>query len=90
MDFRTAAASGFERLYFLYTSTDFLTENAFWFAGNSLHTCLSYLIVSGEADHPGRDVLQTGLPVVPRSHRRQCRLVEGRLRLVGARPADGV
>jgi hypothetical protein len=46
MNFRTAAASEFEWLYFLYTTTDFKKEITLWLAGDSLHTCLSHLLVS--------------------------------------------
>jgi hypothetical protein len=57
MDFKTAAALGFTQLSALYQQTDFAGNNAFWFAGNSLHTCLGYLTISGQPDRPGGELL---------------------------------
>ncbi len=57
MDFKTAAELGFTRLSALYRDTDFAGNNAFWFAGNSLQTCLGYLNASGQLDQPGGGLL---------------------------------
>ena len=47
--FRTAASQGFERLVELYKRHD-IFEGNFWFGGNSLDTCIDYLLAAGLRD----------------------------------------
>jgi hypothetical protein len=56
--FRTAAAQGYALLSQQYTTTDF--SGNFWFAGNTLHTCLDYLINAGLADTANGKILEAG------------------------------
>lgn len=57
--FGTAAAAGFEVLWGDYNSTTF--GGNLWFAGNTFHTCLDYLINAGLKDTKG--VVQQGYDV---------------------------
>jgi hypothetical protein len=54
--YREAAATGFDLLATQYLTTEPIFYNDFWFAGNTLHTCLNYLIAAKEAD--GKAILQ--------------------------------
>lgn len=57
--FGTAAAAGFEVLWGYYTPQTF--GGNLWFAGNTFHTCLDYLINAGLKDTKG--VVQRGYDV---------------------------
>jgi hypothetical protein len=48
MDIKTAAQQGFTLLSSQYQTTDF--TNNFWFAGNTFHTLLDYMIAAGVDD----------------------------------------
>ena len=56
--YREAAATGFNLLAKQYLTTEQIFYNDFWFAGNTLHTCLNYLVAAKEAD--GNGILQHG------------------------------
>jgi hypothetical protein len=58
--FGTAAAAGFKVLWNWYTPANF--SGNLWFAGNTFHTCLDYLLNAGLTDTKGT-VVQTGYNV---------------------------
>lgn len=49
--YREAAEVGFELLDRQYEAEAF--SGNFWFAGNTLHTCLNYLVLAGKTDNSG-------------------------------------
>jgi len=57
--YKEAASAGFNVLACQYSNQDF--RDNFWFGGNTLHTCLNYLIKARETDFAG--VLITGYKV---------------------------
>jgi hypothetical protein len=52
--FTTAAKAGFSLLVPQYKTQNIFTGN-FWFAGNTLHVCLNYLVAAGEKDTGEKD-----------------------------------
>ncbi len=59
--YRSAAAAGFDVLVGQY-KTPHVFDGNFWFGGTTLHTCLNYLVASGETDHRSR-ILPTAFSV---------------------------
>ncbi len=56
--YREGAARGFALLAQQYQKSDTLFDGNFWFAGNTLHTCLNYLLQSKQTD--SKKILETG------------------------------
>ena len=51
--YREAAASGFVLLAQQYQKSETLFDGNFWFGGNTLHTCLHYMLETKQTDSKG-------------------------------------
>ena len=56
--YREAAATGFALLAQQYQKSEALFDGNFWFGGNTLHTCLNYLLETKQTDN--KKILETG------------------------------